>query len=133
VAASHQLGQKGLLNASLQNGDTHASQVFERLDIQVGLGIHLRPAVGHRHLVKIKTLGALGGKGHIGHQVELPLLQLFEAACPLAGDVAHLPVLGTRHLIQQLDEQAGRPAFCIGINFGGVFVETYRYDPSLVL
>ena len=130
VATRHQLGEEGLLDPALQNGDAPAGKIGERLHLEAGRAVNLGPAAGDRNAVEIVALGTLAGKGHIGHQIELPLLQLLEAARPLTPDIVQLPAFVTRHRIQQLDEQAGRPAVCVGVDLGCILVEPHLDDPS---
>lgn len=106
-----------------RKGDALSRQVREGRYLEPRAAVDLRPAAGDRYRVKVETLIALGGKGDVGQQIELSLLQPIETIPPPARHKTKLPALDARDFVQQFDEQTRRTAIPGCIDLRRVFVQ----------
>ena len=85
--------------------------------------IQLRPAIQRGRLVKIELPLALGGIGHVRHQIDGARFERLKAFLPFARDKFQLPVFARGDLLQQIDQNTVRLAGVVGEQLGFVLIQ----------
>ena len=125
VKAVCQIAQIILLNGTLQYGHPFAAEIQQAAQMHIAGFVNLRPAEQYRYRVKLETLTACAGKGHIGHQIQLPCIQQRQALVPLAGYHFQRPAFGIGNGPQDIQEDTAGDASIVQQNLGWVVVDPH--------
>ncbi len=129
-------GQHGLKRAGLHRAGHHPNA----LGVEVGDGLNghpfafvdLRPAQQRRCAVKVKHLRTLLGQSHVGHQVNLAVLQRLQTGLPLAAHGLQLPALALGDGQQHVTQNAAGLPVAAKKDFGRVLVHPHAHHLRLV-
>lgn len=113
-----------LLDRAGQQRDPQPSQLLERIQPGVGQAIDLAPGLDDRHFMEIQVGAPCTTGRHIGHQIQLALLQALEALLPLAVDPVNVPVGALGNRFEQDRKKTSRATGRVTINLGFILVQT---------
>ncbi len=123
VEAGDEFLEGAFLDGALEDGDALAVEIHEGFDAAAAAGIDLEPAGEDGFGMEGEAAFALGGEGHVGHEVDFAGGEAVEAFGPGARDIDEFPVFLLGDGFDEVHEDALGVAIGGEVHLGGVVVD----------